>query len=127
MVKSANRDRVLVGDLPSERARLGETNVMRFARNSAADDARLCRNVFAVELVTQPNCLWSEASVSCTAHRWQNRRRWIRKPVVSEDLLSAEADRLFGRIQEAGFAYSLDEAVADGRALFLALNGVRTR
>ena len=67
MVKPADRDGVLVGDLPSERARLGETNVMRFARNSAADNARLCRHVSAVELVTQPDGLGARRR--CRARR----------------------------------------------------------
>ena len=99
MVKPANRDRVLVGDLPSERARLGETNVMRFARNSAADNARLCRHISTVEFVAQSDGLRSKASVSCAAHWWQNNRRRIGllERVVCDGLLYPEADRIFGR------------------------------
>ncbi len=52
MVKSADWDGVFVGDLPSDGARLGETDVVRFARNPAADNAGLRRHIPAVELVT---------------------------------------------------------------------------
>ena len=52
MVKSADRHCVFVADLSAERPRLGKANVMRFAWNPAADDARLRCEVFAVQFVS---------------------------------------------------------------------------
>jgi len=45
----------IIPDFSAERPRLGETNVMRFARRSAADDAGLRTDEFAVLLVPQGN------------------------------------------------------------------------
>ena len=57
MVKSADGHGVFVADLAAKRPRLGEANVMRFARNPAADDARLRCDVFAVQFVAQSDGL----------------------------------------------------------------------
>ena len=58
------RDAILVADLAAERARLGEANVMRFARRPAADNAGLRGYELAVLLVAQANGLPRDASAS---------------------------------------------------------------
>ena len=62
MVEAADRNRVLVADLSSERARLGEADVMRLGGGPAADDAGLSGDELAVLLVAQPDRLGHEAA-----------------------------------------------------------------
>jgi hypothetical protein len=52
MMEAADWDRVLVADLAVERTRLSKANVVRFGGGSAADDAGLRGDEFAVLLVT---------------------------------------------------------------------------
>ena len=60
MMEPADRNRIFVADLSTERTRLGKANVVRFARRPAADEARLRRNKSAVLLVPQANGLGDE-------------------------------------------------------------------
>ena len=57
MMEAANRDRVFVADFPPQRAGLSEAKVMRFGRRTAANDARLLCDEFAMFLVPQANGL----------------------------------------------------------------------
>jgi len=49
-------------NVPSERARLGEAQVVRVSRNSAANQARLPRNKCTVLLIAEANGFWSHHS-----------------------------------------------------------------
>jgi hypothetical protein len=61
VVQPADRDGVLVAHLAAERARLGEADMMRFGRRSAADDTGLGHDESAMLLVAQANGLWLDA------------------------------------------------------------------
>ena len=62
VVDPTDGNRVLVADLSSKSSRLGEAEMMRFARGSSADYARLPSNELAVLLVTQANGLRRRAA-----------------------------------------------------------------
>jgi hypothetical protein len=51
VMEAAYWDREFVADLATQRLRLGETKMMRFRRNAAADEAWLLGHEFAVLLV----------------------------------------------------------------------------
>src|SRR5271166_7177853 len=97
-METADRHRVLVADLSTERARLGETNVMRCGRHPAAVDAWLRGDEFAVLLVAQPNGLRHNATTTygcgsrrdCRALGWVSHRR-------KERLFSRGSGSLFRR------------------------------
>ena len=55
MVEAADGNGVFVADLAAERTRLGEANVVRFARGPPAHDAGLGCDIFAVLLVAKPD------------------------------------------------------------------------
>ena len=74
VMESADGDRVLVADFPAEGARLGEADVVRFARRAAADGAGLVCDEFAMLLVPQANGLGCDAARS--RFPWQDDRDW---------------------------------------------------
>ena len=63
-MEPADGNGVFVADLAAERTRLGEANVVCFARRPAAYDAGLGCHIFAVLLVAQPDgfCSYSAAT-----------------------------------------------------------------
>src|SRR5271163_2640209 len=72
MVQATDWNRVLVADLTAERARLGEANVVRFARRPAAYDAWLGCHIVAVLLVAQPDGFCSYAAATARRLLGQN-------------------------------------------------------
>ena len=54
-MEAADGNRVFVADLAAERTRLGEANVVCFARGPPAHDAGLGCDIFAVLLVAKPD------------------------------------------------------------------------
>ena len=80
MMEPAERDGVFVADLPSERARLGEANVMGFGRRPAADDAGLRGDELAVLLVAQATIARSKpVAESRQRYKVQGRNRICRR------------------------------------------------
>ena len=77
VMEATDRDGVFVADLAAERARLGEPNVMRLARPSAADNAGLCGDELAVLLVPQPDSLWRHPTMTRLLPRQYDRRAVI--------------------------------------------------
>jgi len=64
VVQATDGNGVFVADLATERARLGEADVVRFARRPAADDAGLGCDISAVLLVAKPNRLGGDATAA---------------------------------------------------------------
>src|SRR5271157_4416770 len=78
-METADGDGVFVADLSTERARLRETNMMGFRGRSAAHDAGLRGDEFAVLLVAQPNGLRRNATPTdgCGSRRGRRGRGWV--------------------------------------------------
>ena len=63
-METANGDRILVADFTTERARLGEANMVRFAGHPSADDAGLGCDKLAVFLVVQTDGFLGQATTT---------------------------------------------------------------
>jgi hypothetical protein len=59
MMETTDRNCVLVADLSAERARLGESEVMRLAWRPATDDTGLRCDKLAMLFVAEADHLWS--------------------------------------------------------------------
>jgi hypothetical protein len=64
VVQATHWNSVFVADLAAERARLGEANVVRFARHPAAYDTGPGREISAMLLVAKPNRLGGDATAA---------------------------------------------------------------
>lgn len=62
VMRTAERNRVLVAHPPTKSARLRETKMVWVARRAAADDAGLTGNELPMFFVTQPNDLLKHRS-----------------------------------------------------------------
>ncbi len=63
-METANGDRILVADFATERARLGEANMVGFTRLPSADDAGLGCDKPAVLLVAQTDGFLDQATTT---------------------------------------------------------------